>query len=207
MVLRSGRKVGEPAKRAPCGQGSAKKWEEDGVRIRKRVDRIIATATALPKKEVPVAEQPIPSKQQLQTMVARVVYPLVELAADIERGYITDDQMWVMWRRYIADVSTALTSDAGVKVYAYSPEARVYILNLLAEVTKSLNAVYETYLKGKSSDVFGARDVDVRMWYDGVEQTKVAFEKWCVRVAEALPGYVAKAPRRRAPKAVSGAGF
>jgi len=206
MTLRSGRKVGERA----------------------------APREAVPPRER-VASKPVvvPSKATLWKMGCRVTFPLVELAAEIER---CASPSWEQLKDFLyrftdideEEVTLSLASGKGLKVYAYSVEWRTFIDELVTKVRLALDKSYVAFLneRGCGGQVLetepgtprqdrawwletepGTHRLE-RIWWNNIIERHSHHYKLAVMFrARGLPGYVRESGQCSVRKAASGAGF
>ena len=189
MTLRSGRNVGER----------------------------MAPREAVPPRERVASKAVVPSKTALWEMGVRVTFPLVELAAEIERcGTLSWEELKDFLYRFTdvdeEEVMPRLVSKEGLKVYAYSAEWRAFINELHSKVEMALNKGYVAFLKerGCGGQVLGTEPgtdrVDRMWWNSTMERHSDYYVRHVMSRAYDLPGYVRDTGRRSVRKAASGAG-
>lgn len=198
MTLRSGRKVGEQQSMAPREAVPPR----EGVPPRERM----ASRGAMM----------VPSKTALWEMGVRVTFPLVELAAQIERyDTLSWEELGAFLYAFVSEggrVMSRLVSEEGLKVYAYSVEWRTFINELHYKVEMALNKGYVAFLKerGCGGEVLGTepgtRHQDRIWWTEITEKHSRYYTREVMTRAYDLPGYVRDTGRRSVRKAASGAG-
>ena len=106
-----------------------------------------------------------------------------------------------------------LTSEEGLKVYAYSVEWRAFINELHSRVQLALDKGYSAFLGERrcGGQVLGTEPgtdrIDRVWWNTTMEKHSRYYTREVMSRAYDLPGYVRESGRRSVRKAASGAGF